>query len=112
MKILSLGYSYPAYLAAPITETRNPALVLIHSFKGLEPGYKTMIEKLATERFVAVAPEWQTFNQRPADDIVRSLVADCVAFLQKRSDVDKGKLGLTGFCAGGRFAMLLASQMP
>ncbi len=111
VKILSLGYSYPAYLAAPITETRNPALVLIHSFKGLEPGYKTMIEKLAAEGFLTVAPEWQTFNQKPADDIVQSLVADCVAFLKKRNDVDKDKLGLTGFCAGGRFTMLLALQM-
>ncbi len=62
VKILSLGHSYPAYLAAPITETQNPAIILIHSFKGLELGYKTMIDKLAAERFVAVAPEWQALN--------------------------------------------------
>ncbi len=112
VKILSMGNSYPAFLAAPKTETRNPAIILIHSFKGLEPGYKTMIDKLAAERFVAVAPKWQTFNQKPANDVVQSLVADCVDFLKKRNDVDKEKLGLTGFCAGGRFTMLLAPQIP
>ncbi len=56
VKILSMGNSYPAYLAAPKTETRKPAIILIHSFKGLEPGYKTMIDKLAAQGFVGVAP--------------------------------------------------------
>ncbi len=112
IKILSMGNSYPAYVAAPKKETHNPAIILIHSFKGLEPGYKTMIDKLAAQGFVGVAPEWQIFNQKPADDLVKQLVADCVAFLKKRSDVDKEKLGLTGFCAGGRYTMLFTPQMP
>ncbi len=112
LKILSARNSYPAYVAAPKTETSLPAIVLIHSFKGLEPGYKTMIDNLAAEGFVVVAPEWQTFNQKPSDDVVKALVSDCVAYLQKRNDVDKDKLGLTGFCAGGRFTMLFTPQMP
>ncbi len=58
---------YPAYLALPIAEGKWPAVVLIHSFNGLEPGYKTMADKFASEGFVVLAPEWQTFNRTPAD---------------------------------------------
>ncbi len=109
---MSAGKSYPAYVAAPETEEPLPAIVLIHSFKGLEPGYKTIVNNLAAEGFVVIAPEWQTFDQKPGDDIVKRLVTECVAYLAKRSDVDGDKLGLTGFCAGGRFTMLLTPQMP
>ncbi len=112
VKIFSAGNSYPAYVAAPKTETPLPAIVLTHSFKGLESGYKTMINKLAAEGFVVIAPEWQTFNQKPSDDAVKALVSECVVYLARRNDVDKEKLGLTGFCAGGRFTMLLTPQMP
>lgn len=112
VKILSVGNSYPAYVAAPKTETRKLGIVLIHSFKGLELGYKTMIDKLAAESFVVVALEWQTFNQRPDDDNVKKLVSDCVVYLKNRNDVDTKKLGLTGFCAGGRYTMLFMPQMP
>jgi carboxymethylenebutenolidase len=112
VKISSMGNSYPAYLAAPKTDKPQPAVVLIHSFKGLEQGYKTMTDKLAAEGFVVVAPEWQTFNQKAGDDVVKSLVTECIAYLKKRGDVDGGRLGLMGFCAGGRFTMLLTPQMP
>jgi carboxymethylenebutenolidase len=112
VEILSTEKSYPAYVAAPKNEKRMPGIVLIHSFKGLEPGYKAMTNKMAEEGFVVVAPEWQTFNLKPGDDVVKKLVPDCVAYFKKRVDVDEGKLGLTGFCAGGRFTMLLAPQMP
>lgn len=112
VKILSNGKNYPAYVAAPKTDKLAPAIVLIHSFKGLEEGYKVVSNKLAAEGFVVIAPEWQTFNQEPDDDVVKSLVSDCVSYLKRRNDVEIGKLGLLGFCAGGRFTMLLTPQMP
>ncbi len=111
VKILSSVNNYPAYVAAPKTATRLPAILLIHSFKGLEAGYESMMDKLAAEGFVIVAPEWQTFSQKPADNIVKQLVSDCIAYLRTRKDVDVERLGLTGFCAGGRFTMLLAPQI-
>lgn len=111
VKILSSENDYPAYVAAPKTAVPLPAIVLIHSFKGLESGYKAMINKLAAEGFVIVAPEWQTFNQKPADNIIKQLVSDSIAYLRTRRDVNFEKLGLTGFCAGGRFTMLLTPQM-
>src|SRR5512141_450887 len=52
------GRVYPAYVAVPATGGRHPALVLMHSFNGLEPGYRTMCDEIAGDGFVVVAPEW------------------------------------------------------
>lgn len=111
VQISSGGDTYPAYVAAPSEGGRWPAVVLIHSFNGLEPGYKVMADKLASDGFVVIAPEWQTFNNTPRDEVVMQLVSDSVVYLKTRNDVNVGNLGLTGFCAGGRYAMLFLPQM-
>ena len=111
VQIASGGQNYPAYLAAPSAEGKQPALVLLHSFRGLEPGYESMIDKLAAEGFVVIAPQWQTFNSTPSDDVVRQLVLDSISYLKTRNDFDTERMGLTGFCAGGRYTMLYLPQM-
>lgn len=111
VQITSIGVGYPAYVAAPGGDGRKPAVVLIHSFNGLEPGYKALVDRFAAEGFVVIAPEWQTFTRTPRDEVVMQLVTDSAAYLKGRSDVDGERLGLTGFCAGGRFTMLLLPQM-
>ena len=112
VQISSGGETYPAYLASPIVEGKWPAIVLIHSFNGLQPGYKTMTDKFAFEGFVVIAPEWQTFNHTPRDEVVTQLVSDSVAYLKTMPEADTDNMGLTGFCAGGRYTMLLLPQMP
>lgn len=105
------GRTYPAYVAAPSASGRHPGLVLLHSFNGLEPGYRAMCDDIARDGFVVIAPEWQTYGQRAGDDEVESVIRSAVASLANRSDVDPGRLGLTGFCAGGRYTMLFLPQM-
>jgi carboxymethylenebutenolidase len=105
VQISSGGQTYPAYVASPSEEGRWPAVVLIHSLNGLVPGYKVMMDKLASEGFVVIAPEWQTFNRTPRDEVVMQIISDSVAYLKTRDDVDPENIGLTGF-AGGRFTML------
>ena len=58
-----------------------------------------------------VAPEWQAYGQRAGDDEVEGVVRSTVAFLEDRSHIDPARLGLTGFCAGGRYTMLFLPQM-
>ncbi|HNB03916.1 MAG TPA: dienelactone hydrolase family protein, partial [Methanoregulaceae archaeon] len=58
---------YPVYLAAPSTSGKHPGIVLLHSFNGLEKGYKDMIDRMAGDGFVVIAPEWQTYGQRAGD---------------------------------------------
>jgi carboxymethylenebutenolidase len=111
VEILSDGKAYASYLAFPSAGGLYPAIVLIHSFRGLEEGYRTMTDQFAAQGFVVLAVGWQTFEQSPSDATVQQLVRDSVAYLRQRDDVDGERLGLTGFCAGGRYTMLFLPQV-
>lgn len=102
---------YPAYTAAPAAEGNYPAIVLIHSFKGFEPGYQTMVDRMADNGYVVIAPFWQTYAASPSDAEVEALIRNSIAYLETRDDVDSERLGLTGFCAGGRYTMLFLPQI-
>lgn len=110
VQISSGGKIYPAYFTAP-NEGKWPAVVLIHSFNGLEPGYKTLCNNFASQGFTVIAPEWQTFNKSSRDEVVGQLIRDSVAYLKTRNEANSSSLGLTGFCAGGRYTMLFLPQM-
>ena len=111
VSVESGGQAYESYLAAPSEGGPYPGIVLIHSFRGLEEGYRTMTDQLAAEGFVVLAVGWQTFEESPADTTMQQLLLDSVAFLSARDDVDPARLGLTGFCAGGRYTMLFLPQI-
>ncbi|MDK2889585.1 MAG: carboxymethylenebutenolidase [Methanoculleus sp.] len=111
VNIQSGGQSYPAYITTPEDDGPYPAVVLIHSFNGLEPGYLDMVDRFATEGFVVIAPEWQTFNESPEDAVMEGLIRDTVTYLETRSEVNSSSIGLTGFCAGGRYTMLFLPQI-
>jgi carboxymethylenebutenolidase len=111
VEVTSGGQAYQSYIAAPAEGGPYPAIILIHSFNGLEAGYRTMVDQMASEGFVVLAAGWQTFEQSPSDTVVSQLVQDSIAFLSARDDVDPERIGLTGFCAGGRYTMLYLPQV-
>lgn len=111
VEVTSGGQAYQSYLAAPAEGGPYPGIVLIHSFRGLEEGYRTMTDEFAAKGFVVLAVGWQTFEQQPSDDVVMQLTQDSIAFLSERDDVNPELIGLTGFCAGGRYTMLLLPQI-
>jgi carboxymethylenebutenolidase len=111
VNIESRGQTYPAYVTMSEDGGLSPAVVLLHSFNGLEEGYRVMVDRLATEGFVVIAPEWQTFEESPEDNVTGALVRDTVAYLGTRSEVNESSIGLTGFCAGGRYTMLFLPQI-
>lgn len=111
VEVTSGGQAYQSYLAAPAEGGPYPAVVLVHSFNGLEQGYRDMTDQFAAHGFVVLAVGWQTFERSPSDEVMAALLSDSVALLRARDDVDPEKLGLTGFCAGGRYTMLFMPQM-
>jgi carboxymethylenebutenolidase len=111
ISITADGKTYPAYFSAPALPERHPAIVLLHSFNGLEPGYKVLCDRIAGDGFVVIAPEWQTYVQRAGDPEVEAVIRASVITLKARPEVDASKLGLTGFCAGGRYTMLFLPQV-
>ncbi len=108
--IQSGNRTYPAYLAMPEGEGPWPGIILLHSFGGLNAGYRNLTEKLASEGYVVITPGWLTF-ERPSDNVMEAIVRDSVRFLEDRDDVNEDLLGLTGFCAGGRYTMLFLPQI-
>jgi carboxymethylenebutenolidase len=111
VSVISGGKGYASYLAAASGPGRKPGIVLVHSFNGLEQGYKDLVDRFAADGFVVLAVGWQTFERSPSDSVVEQLVRDAVAVLKARNDVDTARLGLTGFCAGGRYTMLLLPRV-
>jgi carboxymethylenebutenolidase len=111
VNIQALGRDYPTYVALPPGAAKHPAIVLIHSFNGLEPGYRDMADRMAADGFVVIAPEWQTYNRSPPDSDTRAVIESDLAYLGTRPEADVSRVGLTGFCAGGRYTMLFLPQM-
>ena len=111
IEVMSDGQAYQSYIAYPESEGVYPGVVLIHSFNGLQQGYRDMTDAFAAEGFVVLAIGWQTFVRSPADALVQQLMLDSIAFLSARDDVDPMRIGLTGFCAGGRYTMLFMPQI-
>ncbi len=111
VNLTGTGGNYPAYVAAPVAAGTYPGIVLLHSFNGLEHGYLTISDRFAAAGYVVVAPEWQTYDKTPADGDVGALVSSGLGYLRARPDVRGDRLGLTGFCAGGRYTMLFLPRM-
>ena len=111
IEVMSADMAYESYIAAPAEGGPYPAVVLIHSFRGLQQGYRDMTDNMAAEGFVVLAIGWQTFEQSPSDDVMQQLMIDSIDFLAARDDVDPMRIGLTGFCAGGRYTMLFMPQV-
>ena len=112
-------------LARPANATgKLPGVVVIHENRGLNPYIEDVARRLATEGFIAFAPDALTpvggypNNEEQAAKMFGALDAtkrteDLLAaatYLKSRSDV--GKFGATGFCFGGGIVNLMATRMP
>ena len=74
VSLMSGGKVYASYLSAAPGPGRKPGIVLVHSFNGLEQGYKDLVDKFASDGFVVFAVGWQTFEKSPSDVVVEQIV--------------------------------------
>lgn len=114
------------YLAQPAAARgKLPAVLVIHENRGLNPYVEDVARRLATENFVAFAPDALTpLGGYPGDeDKARAMFAgqdakkrdedlyNAALYLKARPDVT-GKMGVVGFCFGGGVSNALAVRMP
>jgi len=101
-----------------------PAMVVIQHQGGVDTFVENMTKRLADAGYVAAAPDlYHRDGPDCADDIVtrRSRLGDrrvindvnaCVGFLQRHEAVDGKRIGIIGFCMGGRIVYLMAAASP
>jgi carboxymethylenebutenolidase len=116
-----------AYVAKPANATgKLPGVLVIHENRGLNPHIEDIARRLATDNFLAVAPDALTplgGYPKEGEDKARELFPkldqaktreDFLAatyYLLKRSDCT-GKIGAVGFCYGGGMVNTLATKVP
>ena len=114
-----------AYVNVPEGEGPFPAMVVIHHAPGVDMFIRDVVDNLAREGYVAAAPD---LFHRITDEMVEQtgrskrdqlsdpdIVADVdatVDFLRSHASVDRERLGITGFCMGGRVVWLAACANP
>jgi carboxymethylenebutenolidase len=127
-RIAGNGGEIPAYVAAPKGMKRAPLVLVVHEIFGVHEHIKDVCRRLARAGYCAVAPE---LFARQGDvkvlasvDEIRKVVARvpdaqvlldldaCVAWAEQGARADTTKLGITGFCWGGRATWLYAAHRP
>lgn len=99
-----------------------PALVVIQHAPGLDSFLHNALERLARAGYFAAAPDiYHRLDSRLGglekmallhDVEVETDVNAAVDFLRTHPLVDGARLGLTGFCMGGRVVYLMAARNP
>jgi carboxymethylenebutenolidase len=117
----------PGYLALPKGKGPFPAVIVVHEWWGLDDWVKQQADALAAAGYVALAPDLYggkvTNKPEEAHQLMSGLsqdraVADlkaAYAHLQQgalKAGVRQDRIGVIGWCMGGRYALELAVQEP
>src|SRR5262245_8492862 len=113
------------YLALPANASgKLPGVLVVHENRGLNPYIEDVARRLATQNFIAFAPDGLTsvggypndedkarelFRQVDREKMTNDFEA-AARWLKARADCT-GKLGVVGFCFGGGIANTLAVRM-
>ncbi len=121
----SEGITVRAYVAAPNSTERRPTIIVIQEWWGLNDHVKDVAKRYAAEGYAAIAPDLysrlknevvpndksnragELMGALKQEDGLKDLNAT-VAYLKSVPEVNAAKIGVTGFCMGGSYALMLA----
>lgn len=114
----------PIYLSAPAGAGPFPALLVIQHQTGVDEFIQGMAQKLADAGYLAAAPnlyhrdgpdcqdDARTRSQRLGDRRVMNDIDATIKHLRGNPAVDGKRIGIIGFCMGGRVVYLAATTNP
>jgi carboxymethylenebutenolidase len=129
VKIPVEGGEIPAYRAMPASGGPFPTVLVVHEIFGVHEHIKDICRRLAKLGYFAVAPllysrEGDVASMSDVRQIIAKVVAKVpdqqvasdldatVAWAKSTGKADTTKLGITGFCWGGRQVWLYAAHNP
>ena len=128
VKIPVQGGEIPGYRAMPATGGPFPTVLVVHEIFGVHEHIKDICRRLAKLGYFAIAPllfsregDVSVLSDVPSilevvakvpDKEVASDLDASVAWAKSTGKADTAKLGITGFCWGGRQVWLYAAHNP
>lgn len=118
----SEGVTVKAFLTGPKPKGRYPAVIVVQEWWGLNDHMKDVARRYAREGYAAIVPDLYsrlghkvTTNPDEAGNLMNALqqpdglkdLNATVAYLKTIDGVDGGRIGVTGFCMGGSYALML-----
>lgn len=128
VKVKAADGDMPAFLARPTGPGKCPAVIVVMEAFGLNDHIKDVASRIAAEGYVALAPDMYYrepnavvgYDQLPEairlmtslrDDTIVADMAATVSYLQSQEFVRSDRIGVTGFCMGGRISFLTACKI-
>jgi carboxymethylenebutenolidase len=128
IKVPAVGGEMPAYRAQPAAGNNFPVILVIQEIFGVHEHIKDVCRRLAKQGYLAIAPELYARQGDPraytnVQELMSNLVSKvadaqvlgdldaCVAWA-KGNGGDVARLGITGFCWGGRITWLYTAHNP
>jgi len=118
----SEGVTVRAYLVGAKGNAKRPAIIVVQEWWGLNDHMKDVATRYAKEGYVAIVPDLYSrlgnkvttspdeagklMGMLRQEDGLKDLQATIV-YLQTVPEVDAPRIGVTGFCMGGSYALML-----
>lgn len=113
------GTGMAVHGGSPMRGGRVPAIVVVMHAPGVETFIHSIVERLARAGYAALAPDLyhrQTGHAAPLERMKRledvEVIADVTAaidYVREQPEIDPARIGIIGFCMGGRIAYLMAA---
>jgi len=111
------------YLATP-EKPRGGVLLVLHAWWGLNDFFKTFADKLASQGFVALAPdlydgpvaksveEAKELHSKVHNERIKQIVLGATDYLRTDSSISGRKIGVIGFSMGAAWSLSLSTLKP
>ena len=128
MTVMVDGQAVPVYAAQPEGKTGLPVVLVISEIFGVHEHIADMARRFAKQGYLALAPDLFVRQGDPTKapsipELMKGIIAktpdaqvmadlDAVVAWAKQNGGDTSRLGITGFCWGGRITWLYAAHNP